>query len=312
MNFVYSSDENYAQHMGVSMLSLMDTNQDVDEINFYIFDNGITDGTKEKLIGICDQYKRNIAFIDFGKKAEELTEKITCPISISTYARLFIPEMLPETCHKAIYLDCDTVVCDSLMPMWNLNLCGCSVGGVKDTLSNHAKLNIELQQDSVYVNAGVLIIDIDSWRRNNRQQQFLDFINENNGKVFYQDQGVVNAVLSGDIMVIPPKFNAMTPLLTSNYKRFTTLYHLEDYYKESEVLEANEHPSILHFTPEYVGRVWETGCKHPQKEWYIKYLDVSPWKGNIKKKTQPIIKLRLLYWMERNLPIWSLKLLKLV
>ena len=66
MNIVYSSDENYVQHMGISIFSLLQNNTEVDEITIYILSNDISDESKKKLNDIViNQFRRNIVFIDF-------------------------------------------------------------------------------------------------------------------------------------------------------------------------------------------------------------------------------------------------------
>lgn len=47
MNIVYSSDENYVQHMGISIFSLLRNNMEMDEITIYILANDISYESKE-------------------------------------------------------------------------------------------------------------------------------------------------------------------------------------------------------------------------------------------------------------------------
>ena len=60
MNIVYSSDDNYAQHTGVSIISLLENNKHFNEINIYIVDNDIKNENKIKLNNIANRYKRKI------------------------------------------------------------------------------------------------------------------------------------------------------------------------------------------------------------------------------------------------------------
>ena len=46
---VYSSDNNYSQHTGVSIVSLLDNNKHFDDIHIYVIDNEISKDNKEKL-----------------------------------------------------------------------------------------------------------------------------------------------------------------------------------------------------------------------------------------------------------------------
>lgn len=72
LNCAYSFMDNYAQHAGLSILSLFDNNIEADEINVYILDNNICEDNKTRLNSIAKQYNRNIIFIDLA----QLTSKM--------------------------------------------------------------------------------------------------------------------------------------------------------------------------------------------------------------------------------------------
>ena len=309
MDVVYSSDENYAQHLAVSIVSLLENNKQEESITFYIFDNNITEASKTKIRELCTQYKREVHYIEFRDYALNLKSKINCPISISTYARLFIAELLPASCKRVIYLDCDTVVNGSIGSLLSMKMNNASVAGVLDTLPSYSKKNLGLRESDCYINAGVLLIDVEKWRNYDATDKFLRYLKDNDYKVFYQDQGVINAVLNSEMIILPPGYNVLTPFLTTKYKRLVKMYRLNNFYDEDEMAKAKAIPLIIHYTPEYVGRVWEKKCIHPRRELYIKYLSMTPWKGNIGEPTRITTKLRLIYWMERNLPVWLLRTL---
>ena len=86
---VYSSDNNYAQHTGVSILSLLEENKHFDSIEVYVIDNQISKENKLKLTKLIHEYNRRIIFIDFNKYKNMLKLNMQWNISISAYARLF-------------------------------------------------------------------------------------------------------------------------------------------------------------------------------------------------------------------------------
>ena len=122
MNIVYSCDDNYAQHTGVSIISLLENNKHFDEINIYIVDNDIKNENKIKLNDIANRYKRKISYIDFKKYKEKLKLNMEWDISISSYARLFLTSMLPKSIERVLYFDCDSVIIKSLDELWNENI----------------------------------------------------------------------------------------------------------------------------------------------------------------------------------------------
>lgn len=309
MNIVYSSDENYVQHMAVSILSLIKNNLDVQELNIFIISNEISDESKEKLNDLTEKYGIILSWIDFEPYKKSLVLDMEWNISISSYARLFLASMLPAWCERVIYIDCDTVVCDSLWSMWNENIEGYAIGGVKDLIVDDFKLRIGLEKDDVYINAGIVLINLKYWRTYDLQSQFVEFIVKNNGRVTHHDQGVMNGVLKNQIAILKPCYNAMTPYFTSKFANLICFYDLKNYYTEEEILEAVNKSVIIHFTPEFVGRVWEKKCKHPKAGVYRGFLDETVWKDNLVESSSLPVKLRILYWCYKNLPVRFLKML---
>lgn len=308
MDIVFSSDENYAMQTCVSIVSLFENNKDIQAIRVFILANGITTDSQGRIRGVAKNYNREVIFIDFTPYIQDLLSK-TLTDEISTFARLYIPSVLPENCHRVIYIDCDTLVCGSLKEMWETDLGSKTTAGVLDTMTPFYKKAIDLDEDADYVNAGVLLIDLIQWRRERVQEKFFDYIRSKNGKVMFLDQGVINAVLHDKLMILHPKYNVMTTFFVLDYKRMMYLYHMTSYYKESEIKEACEQPVIIHLTEGMLGdRAWQKESKHPQHKRYVKYLSMTPWCGCLQDKKHLPLKTKLVLWAQINLPISCLKI----
>ena len=120
MNVLYSSDDNYAQHMGVSIYSLLRHNAEFENIRLYVIDNDISPENRDKLREMVSRFSNaEIMFLPFLEWKEKLRLNMSWGISISSYARLFVGEMLPETVDRVLYADCDMIVCEPLRELWN-------------------------------------------------------------------------------------------------------------------------------------------------------------------------------------------------
>ena len=65
--------------------------------------------------------------------------------------RLFAPEVLPETVDKALYLDCDTIVCSSIEKMYETPLGDCLAGMIMEpTVYKEMKESIDMDKDDAY------------------------------------------------------------------------------------------------------------------------------------------------------------------
>ena len=304
LRVIYSSDDNYAQHLGASLYSLLDNNRDFEEIEIYVIENNMTEANKEKLVSVADSFvNANVRFISFQKWQDRLKLDMPWPISVSSYARLFVSDMLSPGIDRIIYLDCDMIITASLKEMWETELSGCIIGAVQDAVSDPVKAAVGLGSTEKYFNAGLLLIDLDKWRSENIQEKITDFLNEKNGKVVHHDQGVLNGVLKGRVKFLPIKYDLMTVHYMIDLRHINKYFrnHAE-FYSEDEIETAKNEPAILHFTPSFTCRPWVKGCKHPLKDLYWQALDNTPWKGAKKEKNTAKLKVRLVDFRYRNFP----------
>lgn len=303
---VYSSDDNYAQHTGVSIVSLLDNNKHFDDIHIYVIDNKISKSNKENLKDIINCYKRKITFIDFNKYKCMLKLNMQWSISLSSYARLFISSMLPESVDKALYFDCDTVVVDKIDELWNTDMNEFYVAGVADTISSNTKSAVGITTYENYINAGMLLINLKKWRDDNIQDKFIDFIDRKNGSVTHHDQGVINGVLCKASKILNPKFNLMTVYYTMKREDIISYYGIDnEFYSDEVIKESLRNPVYIHFTPGFTTRPWVKGCKHPKRQVYLDYLDKTPWKNSSLEKDKSKFRVKTINWIYRNLSFKS-------
>ena len=143
LNCAYSFMDNYAQHAGLSILSLFDNNIEADEINVYILDNNICEDNKTRLNSIAKQYNRNIIFIDLA----QLTSKMNVETHFCrrTYGKLFLAQI--KEVDLMLTFDCDTIVTGSLLELLNIDMQDALVAGVQDTVNPYFVYKIGLSND---------------------------------------------------------------------------------------------------------------------------------------------------------------------
>ena len=56
LRVLFSSDDNYAQHLGAAIYSLAAHNSEFEEIQIYVIDNEISAANKEKLESVSGQF----------------------------------------------------------------------------------------------------------------------------------------------------------------------------------------------------------------------------------------------------------------
>lgn len=124
MNIIFSTDEKYVRHVGVSVISLLENNKESVELNIDIIEFGVSEQSKEKLLEIANKYNRKINFIESNTILPAANFSSAFPVS--AFARLFLMRLAYD---KAIYMDCDSVVNGSLEEIWNTDMSDFYVGG---------------------------------------------------------------------------------------------------------------------------------------------------------------------------------------
>ena len=211
LNVLFSSDDNYAQHLGAAIYSLLYHNKDFKTISIYIIDNEISSRNRRNLEQVVEEFHyAKIAFLDFTAWKSKLHLNLAWEISLTAYARLFVAELLPMSVQRVLYLDCDMIICDDLYELWNTDLNRNMLGAVQDFVSENTKTCVGLDANDVYLNSGMLLIDLSQWRDNQIGKECLDYLNIKHGTVCHHDQGVLNGVFRSQWAIMPLRYNVMT------------------------------------------------------------------------------------------------------
>ncbi|MDO4787542.1 MAG: glycosyltransferase family 8 protein [Johnsonella sp.] len=279
MNIVYVSNEAYAGYLGVSLYSLYESNKEEENLEVYIISTGIGKNSRERLFSTAKIFKRKLHIIDFSDIRERFKKSGDGgKFDISAMGRLFAGELLPQKIKRLIYLDCDTIVLRPLKRLWKKDLRGNLLAAVLEpTVSEEMREDIGLGRNWKYFNSGVLLIDMERWRREGIKDRILAYYENIRARSIFADQDAINGALAGRIAVLSPEYNFF-----SNYKywKYEELLRISPYYRiisKQRYESARSHPVIIHFAGEE--RPWNKGCMNYYKRAYDKYKERSLWKG---------------------------------
>lgn len=306
LNCAYSFDNGYAQHAGVSILSLLANNQDIDEINIYVIDNSISNANKKRIATIINKYHRHIHYLDLDQLTADLN--IKTKFNRSAYGRIFISNIVDA--ERIIYIDSDTVINKSLRNLLSVDMTNSLVAGVQDTVNPYYLYKIGLDNSYKYINdGGVIILNLALWRKMNIVQKSINFIMKFNGNPPHNDQGTINKVCAGRIKILPASYNVMAPMFNFTSKQILSLFEMKVYYSQSELNEAVNNPIVIHYTDEFFNRPWFSNCTHPLKNLYLEYLAKSPWKDTRLKFKELTKNCKIQNWVYENCPFPIYKLM---
>lgn len=281
MHIVYASDDNFAEIMGVSIVSLFKNNKDMEQIIVYILDSEISEKNKGRIESVFKIYGRPAPVWIVAPNINDILsmEVKQDRNSISQFARLFVSRVLPKDLDRILYLDCDIIIDKSLGELWNMDMDGKIIAALLDSFSSWYRKNLGLGKNDILFNSGVMLIDFKLWNSEHIEDKILELIKKYNGLIPQGDQGVLNAILSRDTALINPKFNSVTLFYDFSYNNMIIYRKPPFYYSKEEIMDSVRNPYIIHFTTSFLSkRPWIEGSEHVYVKKWLQYKAISPWK----------------------------------
>lgn len=275
INICLSCDDKYSQYAGVFIASVLSNANSDSNIKIYIMDGGISDIQKQKILSLKSIKDCNINFIpinpdDFSEYKEVCSHKY---ITLASYYRLKLASLLPDT-DKVIYFDCDMVANSDLQELFDTDLDNYLFAGVQDISRKKVKINPN------YVNAGMLIFNLELIRKENIEEKFLKYVSENNNSIKCGDQTIINEVCKERIKLL----NATWNVQSSNFQNRSSYI---------------QNPKIVHFVSK--NKPWGGKSFSYHKNLYFKYLQLTPWKLEEKELNKFLKSTAISYFKHRPL-----------
>lgn len=281
MTVVYVSDDNYAHLLGISLTSLYANNKDETILNVFIIDDGISEENKKKIDVTARRFGREV---DYFKADMVISNSKMGKWPKNIFYRLYFVSIFGDKLSdkRVLYLDCDTIVADSLQELWNTDLEGNACAAVYECMGERHKKNCMIKKTLPYFNSGVLLIDVNKWKELDVENKVHQILNLNSDtKMEYPDEGIINYLLMGNIKPLSPRYNLTTIKCVFNYKELKMYRKSRFMYSEKEYIDANNKPGIIHYTNNFlVRRPWQSGVNHshPLEKYFVKYKNDSEWK----------------------------------
>lgn len=195
-----------------------------------------------------------------------------CPIkqgdhvSVSAYLRILLPSIIPSNIKKILYLDGDILCISSLQDFYDIDISQESCAAVRDERNNAEEIFTRLgyASENGYFNSGVILVNLDWWRKNDVQDKALKFISENPDKCIWHDQDALNYVLNGTIVWADFRYN-----LTQGFLFDKPKLEIDEKYR-NDIDSAIQKPCLIHYCAAY--KPWHIECNSPLKKlWRMQY-----------------------------------------
>lgn len=199
---VLACDEGYAMPLATTLRSVADGNRPHWPLAAYVLHDGFSAGARDKVLASLPEGSMNLHWVPVELGMFERFSLLG-HVSRMTFARLQIPEVFADAASKVLYLDTDILVLGDLAELFQTDLGGAAVGAVLDFhVDAHLKAGqhdriVGVPPVSDYFNAGVLLIDVQAWRRRGIAQRAIDYLRSHLDSP-YADQDALNVACDGD------------------------------------------------------------------------------------------------------------------
>ncbi|MDR1285568.1 MAG: glycosyltransferase family 8 protein [Campylobacteraceae bacterium] len=268
INIVLAADNNYAQHTAVTMASILLNSSRKKSINFYLLCDNISVINKDKISATVRKLCGNIEFLEIENRDFEKIY-ISGHVSRAAYFRLDIANILSEDIKKVIYLDADLLVYDDIDKLWSIDIKEFPIAAVADygimtsrRLKKQKNVCFGLPFDAPYFNSGVLILNLDLWRKNNYSAKVIECASNN--KFSNHDQDALNKIFMNNWYELPLHWNVIPPIFNLFFKIL-----LKSVFRRNAI-KAKKNPSIFHYAGSY--KPWEYVIYNGFNDKYYEYL----------------------------------------
>lgn len=265
-----SSDNSGFFMLATTLVSALANKKSESFYEVYVFCAGdVTEKSKAKLREVEKHFSGfSLTFISMAGRFENVPRTHHYVTTPSLYKMVFASHFLQYD--KILYLDTDILVRGDLGELFLIDIKDAYLGGVPEFI-NYFQCYEKIEKTTgmkdleFYINAGVLIMNLATIRRDDVERKWQELIGTMDGSV---DQHILNTVCYGKTCFIPCKYNVKQAALPF-YKNGSA----HTFYTPQEIREAYEHPHVFHYTSRE--KPWNCRDLFLANEWY-RYFQLSP------------------------------------
>jgi lipopolysaccharide biosynthesis glycosyltransferase len=270
----FATNDNYAPHAAALVVSIMVNKLPEDELTFYCFSDKLSAGVCRLFRQLEQQWKFTLHFIDID--ASILQPLPDFHGNRTTYSRLIMARLLPDSLEKILYLDCDMIVTSSLSELFATDIEGKYAAVVIEAVSMPHLASLNLQHP--YFNAGMLLFNLKQYRQDQMEEKAFDFAEKHRKMLLFADQDIFNPIFGNHVVYVPIKWNCIQHHRITFFPKVSRCILQRVGWKFPEgfwnqLREAERQPSIIHFTNT---KPWDGGCNSPFAGEYWKYARQTP------------------------------------
>lgn len=250
LNLVYTVNREFFPFALVSACSALHNRRRA--IQFHIVHDGdLDEAAQARARSLLNGRDGSVAFHTVGEDFPRAFGRHS-EWDVSVAYRLALPQTLPPSCGRVIYLDADTLVLRPLDELADWTLGDDGLAAVAEPHDATKRLN--LPPRAAYLNSGVLVIDLDTWRQRGTSEQLLQRLMQRPDRWVYPDQDVLAVQFADGWTRLPPEYNCT--------HRF--------FFGDQPLPLPSEEPFLVHFSGQGL-KPWQTHRHHPYADAFWRF-----------------------------------------
>ena len=284
VHVVCATNSGYIMPLSVTLASLVDNFDPQRDLVIHIISNDASDQDRENVRASIELNRPNLDHIEVHWYSYDPSLLSSVPLltyfTLDTYSRLLAPLLLPESCEKIIYLDCDLIILKDISELYDSVTDNALIHAAQDIATPFVSNRLGvfdyrergIPADTVYFNAGVMVLNFKKWRELNVTQATLDYLAKDGSRIHAQDQGALNALYYNDRVLMDLRWNQGFDIV------FFDLWKKAGHSRE-EWLRLKKDPYIIHYSG--VKKPWQKGRRGPRYSYFYRYLEKTVFAGSI-------------------------------
>jgi lipopolysaccharide biosynthesis glycosyltransferase len=261
IHLLFAADARYGPWAGVSIAAALRANPGA-RFHLHLLSDRIRRRDLERLASLAARAGALLSIYDLAATLDAERDCVGDRHHLSRAAcgRFFVARLMPSDLAGVLYLDCDVICRAPLGALWRLGERLPLVAAAREQPDNaERKRALGIPVEGAYYNAGVMLINLDAWRRECVGERLLDYAAARPETLLWLDQDAINAVLWRAITELAPEWNLQ-------------LLRLSAAEAEARIGDA----ALVHFN----GRVkpWSPFYRGPGAALYRAAKRASPWR----------------------------------
>jgi lipopolysaccharide biosynthesis glycosyltransferase len=274
---VLSADNDYARPLATAAHSVIATLPAERQLDLYVLDMGLDADNRSLVERSVADVRTTVHWVDSLRDKVGHLPNTWTEITRATYARLYIPDVLPRDVARAVYLDCDVIARRSVGELFDVDMEGRAAMAVPDVQSPFVTSPLGVPRwfesgrspGDLNFNCGVMLMDLVAWRQESVRDAALAYLTDGR-HYFAQDQEALNVVLAGRIGQLDPRWN-------QQFELFLREYEVTLPYPRELLTELATNPWITHYSNKK--KPWHYGNQHPLVHEWFEHLDQTAFAG---------------------------------